>query len=78
MSNLANGKVIIKSTKSLLVQKSSFPLYSNFILNLYIVYELNHWPHNPTNTFKVKNCLFDIDKLTRNAYKSKFIIMVKE
>ena len=39
MSNLANGWVILKLNNSVLVQKSSSPLYSNFILNLYIVHQ---------------------------------------
>ena len=58
MSNLANGRVILKFNKSVLVQKSLSSLYSNFILNSYIVYELNTWPRNPTNNFTLKNCLF--------------------
>ena len=49
MSNLANEKVILKFDKSVLVQKNFFSIYSNFISNLYIAYELNNWPHNPTN-----------------------------
>ena len=47
-------------------------MYSNFILNFYIVYELNAWPRNPSNTFTLKNCLFGTVKLTKNADKSKF------
>ena len=47
-------------------------MYSDFILNLYIVYELNTWPRNPTNNFTLKNCLFGIVNLTRKAGKSKF------
>ena len=54
MSNLANGREILKFNNSVLVQKSSSSLYKNFILNLYIVYELNNWPRNPTNTFPLK------------------------
>ena len=42
MSNLANGRVILKFNNYILVQKISSSLYSNFILNLYIVYELNN------------------------------------
>ena len=42
MSNLANGRVILKSNNSVLVQKSFFSYYSNFILNLYIAYEVNY------------------------------------
>ena len=48
------------------------PLYSSFILNLYTVYELNIWPHNPTDNFTLKNCLFGTVKLIRNTDKSKF------
>ena len=42
ISNLANARVTLKFTKSALVQKECFfSLYSNFILNLYIAYDLN-------------------------------------
>ena len=41
MSNLANGRVDLKFINSVLVQKRFSSLYSNFILNLYIAYELN-------------------------------------
>ena len=59
MSNLPNGKVILKSNKSVLVQRKSSSLYSNFILNFYIhVYELNNWTHNPSNTFTLKTIYF--------------------
>ena len=54
------------------MQKKLSSLYSNFILNLYIVYELNTLPRNPINNFALKNRLFDTVKLTRNAGKSKF------
>ena len=53
-------------------QKGSSSLHNNFILNSCIVYELNNWPHNPTNNFPLENCLFGTVKLTRNAVKSKF------
>ena len=46
MSNLANGRVKLKLSNSVLVQKSSSSLYSNFILNLYIIFELSNWPRN--------------------------------
>ena len=42
MSTLANGRVTFKSNNSVLVQKDSSSLYSNFILNLYIAYESNN------------------------------------
>ena len=72
MPNSINGRVILKFNNSVLVQKSSSSLYSSFILNLYIVYELNNWPRNPTNNFLLRNCLFGTVKLVRNAAKIKF------
>ena len=55
------------------MQKIFTSLCSNFIfLSLYIVYELNTWPRNPTNNFTLKNCLFGTVKLVRNVIKSKF------
>ena len=57
---------------SVLVQEISSSLYSNFILNSYIVYELNNWPRDPTNNVTLKNCLFGTVKLVRNGIKSKF------
>ena len=57
MSNLANGRLILKFKNSVSVQKCSSSLYSNFILKLFIVNELNNWPRNPTNNFPLKICL---------------------
>ena len=54
MFNLANGRVILKFNISVLVQKRFFALYGYFVLNLYIVYELNNWPRNSTNNFTLK------------------------
>ena len=47
-------------------------LLHNLILNLYIVYELNNWLRNPSNSFPLKNCLFGTVKLVRDAVKSKY------
>ena len=47
-------------------------MFSDFILNLYIVYELNNWPRNPTNDFTLKKTFFGTVKLVENAIKSKF------
>ena len=72
MSNLADGRAILKCNNSVVVQNSSSSLYGNFMLTLFIVYELNKWPRNPTNNITLKNCLFGIVKLTRNKEKTKF------
>ena len=58
LSNLANGRVILKLNNTVLVENSFSSLCSNFILNLYIVYELNNQPRNPTNNFTLENYLF--------------------
>ena len=72
MLNLAYGRVTLKFNNSVLVQINFSSLYSNFILNLYMVFELNTQPRNPANYFTPKNCLFDTVKLVRKAIKSKF------
>ena len=54
------------------MQKSLSSLYSNFILNLYIIYELNYWPRYHINNFPLKNCLFGTVKLVRNTVESIF------
>ena len=71
MSNLANGRVILKFKNSVLVQKNSCSLYSNFILNLYKVNELIDWPRNHANNVPLKNCQLAEVKLVRNAMKIK-------
>ena len=54
MTNLANARVSLKLKHLALVKKKHFSLCSDFILNLYKVYELNKWPHNPINNFTLK------------------------
>ena len=53
-------------------------LYSNFILNLFIVYKLNSWANSSINTFPLKNHLFNTIKLVTNSIKSKFICSSSE
>ena len=72
MFNLAKGKVILKLSNSVLVRKKSSSLYSNFILNLYIIYEYQS-ECNPSNNFALKNALLETVKLVRNTVESKFI-----
>ena len=54
------------------MQNNFSSLSSNFNLNLYIFFQLNNWPRNPTNNFTLKKYLFDTVKSVRNAIKSKF------
>ena len=55
------------------MQKGYSSLYSNFILNLYVVFELNNWPDSCTSAFPPRNCLFGTVKLVRNVVKRKLI-----
>ena len=70
MSNLDHGKVILKFNNSVLVLKIFSSLYSTFILNLYIVYEINTWPRNPTNKTKVDEIE---NKTTDHNHRSKYL-----
>ena len=59
MSNLNNGRTILKFNNSVLVQKTIvIVLYSNSILKLYILYELNKWPRNPAINLPLENTFF--------------------
>ena len=71
MSNFANGRVDLKLNKSALVERNFSSFYSNFVLNLFIVYELSTWPHNLANNFTPKDCLFGTVKLINKKYRQK-------
>ena len=54
------NRINLKFNNSVLEQKNSSSLYSNFILNLSIVDELNNWLRNFSNNFALKNYLLFI------------------
>ena len=39
--------------------------YFTKILNIYIVYDLDIWPRNTTNNFKIKNFLFEATNIVK-------------
>ena len=41
---------------------------SKFV-NVYVVYDLDAWPRNPTNDFEFKNCLFGATNIVKNSDK---------
>ena len=43
--------------------------YLTKIVNVYIVHDLDTWPRNPTNNFKLKNCLFGPTTIIKNGDK---------
>ena len=47
--------------------------YLTKIVNVYIVYDLDAWPRNPTNNFKFKNCQFRATNIVKNSDKEKYV-----
>ena len=43
------------------------------IVNVSIVYDLDAWPKNPTDNFKIKNCLFAATNIVKNSDKEKYV-----
>ena len=43
--------------------------YLTKIVNVYIVHDLDTWPRNPTNNFKLKNCLFGPTTIIKKGHK---------
>ena len=47
--------------------------YLTKIVNVYIVYNLDLWPKNPTNNVKFKNCLFGATNIVKDRDKEKHV-----
>ena len=47
--------------------------YLTRIVNVYIVYDLDAWPRNPTNNLKFKNCLFGATSIVKNSDKENYV-----
>ena len=47
--------------------------YLTKIVNVFILYDLTTWPRNPTNNFKLKNCLFEATNIVKNSDKEKYV-----
>ena len=47
--------------------------YKTEIVNASIVCDLDTCPRNPTNSFKLKNCLFDTTNIVKNSDKKKWV-----
>ena len=45
----------------------------NKIVNVYIVFDLDGWPRNPTNSFKCRNCFFGATSIVKNSDKEKYV-----
>ena len=43
--------------------------YLTKIVNIYVVYDLNAWPKDPTNNFKLKNPLFGATNIVKHNDK---------
>ena len=47
--------------------------YLSKLVNVYIVYDLDAWPRNPTNNFKLENCLFEATSIMENSDKENYV-----
>ena len=45
----------------------------NKIENVYVLYNLDAWPRNPTTNFKSQNCLFGATSIVKNSDKEKYV-----
>ena len=64
-------RIGMKFDKDLLAVEEK--IYLMKIVNVYIVYDLDAWPRNPTNNFKFKNCLFGATTIVKNNDKEKYV-----
>ena len=64
-------RIGMKFDKDLLAVEQK--IYLMKIVNVYIVYDLDAWPRNPTNNFKFKNCLFRATTIVKNNDKEKYV-----
>ena len=68
---LSDYRIRIQFDNSVLVAEQNH--YTTKIVNAYIVYDLNDWPKNPFNNFKLKNCLFGATNIRKNSNKSQWL-----
>ena len=68
---LSEYRIGIKFDKdSLAVEQNN---YLTQVVNVYIAYDLDAWPKNPTNNFKFKNSLFGAINIVKNSDKEKYV-----
>ena len=63
-------RIGIKLDTDLLVVEQNNYLTKN--VSVYIVYDLDAWPRNPTNNSKFNNCLFGAANIAKNSDKEKY------
>ena len=68
---LSEYRIEIKFGKDSLAIEQN--IYLTKIVNVYIVYDLDTWPKNPTNNFKFKSCLFGASNTVKNSDKEKHV-----
>ena len=64
-------RIGIKSDKDPLALEQNNYLIK--IINAYIVYDLDAWTRNLSNSFRFKNCLFRITNIANNSDKEKYV-----
>ena len=68
--NINRIKIAFQFNKNVLVVKQNN--YATKTVNVYIVYDLDYWPRNPTNNFVLKNWLFGATNIVKTSHKNKY------
>ena len=71
-TKLYGYRTVIKFDKDALAVEQNN--YLTKIVNIYIVNDLDAWPRNPTNNFKLKNCLYGATSIVKNSDKEKYLV----
>ena len=69
-TNVSRYRIVIEVHKDPLAVGQNN--YLAEIINIYIVYDLDAWPRNPKNNFKLINCLFGATDIVKNSDKEKY------
>ena len=67
-----NTRIKLKFKGSCLKQENTAPSTPNSVVNLFIVSELDRWSGDTNTDFTLKDCLFGVVKLTKNADPDKY------
>ena len=67
-----NTRIRLKFKGSCLKQEDTAPSTPNSVVNLFIVSELDRWSGDTNTDFTLKDCLFGVVKLTKNADPDKY------
>ena len=53
----------------LIVEQNNYGTSNPYIVNPYVVYDLDTWSNSPLRNFTLKNCLFGVTTIVKNSDK---------